>query len=223
MHQWFVYKEFDEASKAAANFIAGKIETSLEKNDICHVILPGGNTPASCLSYLAEKPLAWNKVHWYPGDERCYPAGHIDRNDVMLKKNLWSHLTNTNVHIIPAELGAEEAARIYRDIVSPVDNFDIAFLGMGEDGHTASLFPNNEALQDARSVIPVHDSPKAPDDRVSLSINTLKKADCRIVLASGSAKADIITRIKNGESLPINCLGDINWYVDDAAVAEANT
>jgi 6-phosphogluconolactonase len=218
MHKWFVYNEFDEASKAAADFLATTIAAGIQQRGVCHVILPGGNTPALCLSYLASKALAWDKVHWYLGDERCYPSGHADRNDVMLEKNLWSRIPGTKIHPMPAELGAEEAARVYREVISAVDYFDVAFLGMGEDGHTASLFPHNAALQDERSVIPVYGSPKAPDERVSLSMATLRNARCRMVLTAGSAKADIITRIKKGELLPINCLGDINWYVDEAAV-----
>ena len=219
MHQWNVYKTFDEASKAAADFIATQIQSSIEQNNSCRAILPGGNTPAACLSYLAKKSLPWNKVHWYPGDERCVPSGHADRNDVMLEKNLWSDLDDTHIHIIPAELGAEEAASVYRDMISHINQFDIAFLGLGEDGHTASLFPDNEALDDTRSVVPVYHSPKAPAERVSLSINTLRNALCRIVLVGGQSKAGIIARIKNGEALPINSLGDIHWYLDEAATS----
>ena len=220
MHKWSVYDEFDQASKSAADFIADKIAECILKNGICHVVLPGGNTPAICLGYLAEKPLNWDKVHWYLGDERCLPQGHAERNDVMLEKYFWSHLSNVHVHAIPADLGADKAAEIYRQEISSVACFDIAFLGMGEDGDTASLFPDNEALKDARSVVPVYNSPKPPGERVSLSSKTLSKAQCRIVLAAGEAKADIIARIKKGEALPINCLGDINWYVDKAAVTE---
>jgi 6-phosphogluconolactonase len=219
MHEWFVYSEFDDASKAAADFIAEKIEASIKKKGVCHVILPGGNTPAQCLTYLANKKLPWNQVQWYLGDERCYPSGHADRNDVMLQNNLWSKIPNTIIHRIPAELGAEEAAKVYREVISAVESFDIAFLGMGEDGHTASLFPDNEALHDSRSVIPVKNSPKMPSERVSLSMETLRKAVCRMVLTGGFGKADVITRIKKGELLPINSLGDINWYVDKAAVS----
>ncbi len=216
MHKWHVYSKLDDASKAAAEFIADSIEKKLQQKGICHVILPGGNTPAVCLAYLAEKKLSWDKVHWYLGDERCYPRGHAERNDVMLDHYLWSRLPDTNIHTIPAELGAEEAAEVYRNRINSIDSFDIAFLGLGEDGHTASLFPDNGALNDIRSVIPVHNSPKAPEDRVSLSLNTLRKAECRIVLTGGAAKSDVISRIKRGEHLPINCLGDINWYVDEA-------
>ena len=216
MHKWNIYKDLDEASKFAADFIASNINKSIQQRDICYVILSGGNTPAHCLNILAGKPIAWSKVHWYLADERCYPSGHAERNDLMLKKNLWSIISETNIHVIPSELGAEEAARVYRDIIKDIEYFDIAFLGVGEDGHTASLFPDNKALLDTRSVVPVYDSPKPPSDRVSLSFNTLKQSHCKLVLASGADKAPIISRIKAGELLPINTLGDINWYVDEA-------
>jgi len=219
MHTWFVYNEFDQASEAAADFLASKIEASIQQKGECHVVLPGGNTPAQCLSYLADKDLPWNRVHWYLGDERCYPLNHQDRNDVMLQNNLWSHISTSNIHRIPAEFGAEQAAKVYREIVNSIEYFDIVFLGMGEDGHTASLFPNNEALQDTRSVIPVYDAPKAPTDRVSLSVNTLKKARCRMVLTGGVGKAEIIARIKEGDPLPVNRIGDINWFVDEVAMS----
>lgn len=214
MHKWFVFDKFDEASKKAADFITDIIKLNISENNICHVALPGGNTPKKCLSYLAKKSLAWDKVHWYLGDERCYPLNHAERNDVMLQQNLWSHLSATNIHIIHAELGAEEAAALYAKEIINIKSFDIVFLGIGEDGHTASLFPGNDALDDSRAVVPVYHSPKAPDERVSLSINTLLQAECRIILSAGSEKAQIISRIKEGELLPVNCIGDINWFVD---------
>jgi len=220
MHKWFVYSDFDAVSKAAADFLAEHIETNIQQKGVCHVVLPGGKTPAICLGYLSNKTLLWDKVHWYLGDERCYPQGHAERNDVMLEKYFWSRLSATNIHTIPAESGAEKAAKVYREVISAIESFDIAFLGVGEDGHTASLFPGNEALSDRHSVVAVDHSPKAPSERVSLSISTLSKAQCRIVLAAGNEKAGVIRRIKNGEPLPINILGDINWFIDEAALIE---
>lgn len=213
MHNWLVYDDFDSVSKAAADFMADKINACLAQKDICYVALPGGNSPVKCLGYLAEKKIPWHKVHWYLGDERCYPSAHEDRNDVMLDKAFWSLLGKTNIHRIPSELGAEQAAEVYRDEISSFDHFDIVFLGMGEDGHTASLFPDNAALDDSRSVVPVYHSPKPPEHRVSISIGTLKKAQCRIVLLSGRSKAPVIKRIKENEPLPINRIGKINWFV----------
>jgi len=221
MHQWFVYSQFDEAINAAAAFLAEQIELCIKINDVCHVVLPGGNTPARCLRALAEKKISWEKVNWYLGDERCYKPGHPDRNDLMLQDNLWSHIGGNNVHVIPAEMGAVEAAELYRNTIASIDAFDIAFLGMGEDGHTASLFPGNDALLDGRSVVPVNNSPKPPEERVSLSLNTLNKAKIRMVLVNGKSKAAIIKRIRSGELLPINCIGDIHWFIDEDAMSES--
>lgn len=222
MHQWSVYRDFDEAAKAAADFIAQNIADCIQRNGICHVVLPGGSTPVTCLGYLADKALPWEKVHWYPGDERCLPSGHAERNDVMLEKYFWSRLTPANAHPIPAELGADQAAEIYREQISAIESFDIAFLGMGEDGHTASLFPHNDALHDMRAVVPVYGAPKAPAERVSLSSSTLSRARCRVVLVAGAEKAGIIARVKKGETLPINSLGDIHWYIAENAITVAS-
>ena len=217
MHHWNIYPDFNQASQQAADFLARSIEESINQNGVCHVILPGGNTPVASLKLLSEKSLAWDKVHWYLGDERCVPQGDSERNDLMLDNNLWLKMENTHIHRIPAEIGAENAAAQYRHEIQHIDTFDIAYLGMGEDGHTASLFPEHEALNDHRSVIPVYHSPKPPSDRVSLSLNTLKKTKTQIVLVAGSAKAQVIKKIKENKPLPINSIGDINWFLDEAS------
>jgi len=225
MHSWNISSDIEQASLAAAEFLAEKIKLCVDEKDICHVALAGGNTPALCMRLLSEKKLPWTKVHWYLGDERCYPAGHEERNDVMLQNNLWSLLPagvdlSANIHPIPAELGPEDAADQYRELINDISRIDIAFLGIGEDGHTASLFPGNAALTDDRSVIPVHDAPKLPSDRVSLSRQTLNHAGCRLVLTAGASKASVIKRIRDGELLPVNLIGDIDWFVDEAAMSE---
>jgi len=118
------------------------------------------------------------------------------------------------VHRIPAELGAEQGASVYRKTVAAIKQFDIAFLGMGEDGHTASLFPQNPALDDAHSVVAVYNSPKPPDNRVSLSLCTLRSAQYRMVLSGGAEKSSVIRQVKDKAQLPINLIGDIDWFVD---------
>ena len=217
MHNWHVLKDFDEASLSAAQFIAKQILQSLETKKSCHIVLPGGNTPAMCLSLLAKENLPWEKIHWYLGDERCLANGDPDRNDVMLEKNLWSRLPIANVHIIQAELGPDVAADLYRETIREVEYFDIVFLGMGEDGHTASLFPGNLALNDKRSVVPVYNSPKAPAERVSLGLATLKMAKTKLVLACGEGKREMLKKIKSGESFPVTSIGNVDWFVDKLA------
>jgi len=215
MHKWKYYKDHDSASRAAAEFICNRIREAINKTGSCHVILPGGSTPVRCLEYISQQNMDWSRVHWYVSDERCYPKSNANRNDVMLDRHLWSLISETNIHTIQAEHGAEEAAEKYRHEIDKISGFDISFLGMGEDGHTASLFPDNNALQDLRSVVPVYESPKPPYERVTMGIETLKNSRHRVVLTGGVDKRDVLSRIQEGEKLPVNTLGDINWYVYD--------
>ena len=220
MHQWHSFEQFEQASQAAADFLAERIRQTLRQKSECHVILPGGRTPRQCLGFLLEKNLPWEQIHWYPGDERCYPRGHDERNDAMLEKYFWSRIPHCHAHPIPAERGAEQGALAYRPIVESVGQFDIAFLGMGEDGHTASLFPENPALTDTAAVVPVFDSPKPPAERVSFGIKVLRQAHSRLLLAGGASKAGVIARIRQGDALPVNRLGDIHWYIDKSAAGD---
>jgi len=217
MHNWYISKDFSQASKSAAEFLATSIRDSVSERGICHVILPGGKSPELCLELLSEMDLPWKNIHWYTGDERVLPEGDPQRNDVMIKKNLWSKIPDGEFHTIPAEQGAEKAVDLFATEIKNLKVIDVAFLGMGEDGHTASLFPGNVALNDNRNIVPVYNSPKAPDERVSFGVNKLYEARIRMVLTGGESKSDIISRIKMDEKLPINIIGDINWFIDQAA------
>jgi len=218
MHEWKVFSDISEASIALADYLAEQIELAISQRGICNVLLPGGNTPVVCLRKLSEKNIAWEKVHWYLGDERCVPKSHASRNDLMLEINFWSHIPNANKYPIPAELGPEQAAVKYSEMIASINHFDIAFLGLGEDGHTASLFPDNVALNDKHRVVPVFNSPKPPGERVSVSVDTLRDTRCRVILTAGSAKADVLSEIRKGEDLPVNNIGDVHWFVDVAAM-----
>jgi 6-phosphogluconolactonase len=220
VHSWHVHRDPAAAAAACAEHLAARILAVLETRERCRVALPGGSTPAACLSHLATLSLPWNRVHWYLGDERCLPRGDTDRNDRMIEEHLWNAIAapGGNIHRIPAELGAERAASLYADLIDALDRLDIVLLGMGEDGHTASLFPDNPALDDPASVVPVHHAPKPPPERVSLGIRTLRAAAERVVLATGSGKRDAIVKVKAGVSLPINRIGPLLWFVDRAAV-----
>ena len=220
MHRWHVYPSKEETIQAVTDFLANKITDVLDKKPACYVALPGGNTPAPCLQKLAGMSFPWERIHWYLGDERCFPVGHPERNDTMIRNNFWSSLRapEENFHVMPTELGPEKAAEIYAKTIDAIGALDIAFLGMGEDGHTASLFPGNAALTLEDSAVPVFNAPKPPPERVSLSRDTLKAAGTRIVLTMGASKQDAIQQIKDAAELPINTIGDIDWYVDTQAI-----
>ena len=223
MHSFNCYKDPEKVAQAAANYIFKEIRVFLAERGVCHIALPGGTTPARCLELLALKNLPWENIHCYIGDERCLPSGHEERNETMIRAKLWSRvdIPVQNEHVIEAERGAEVAANLYTSVVNAAGRLDLVVLGMGEDGHTASLFPDNPALDDTRAVVPVYNAPKPPAERVSLSMHTLRAAAHRVALVTGSGKSDAMTQIKSGSlDLPIAQLGSICWFLDEAANTE---
>lgn len=219
MNNLKIYKTAEAVAQAAATYIFQQIKTCVENKGQCHVVLPGGSTPARCLELLSEKQLPWKKIHWYPSDERCCPVGHVERNDTMIKDKLFSQQKNAseNFHPIPAELGPEQGAENYAELIDTVGGMDIAVLGMGEDGHTASLFPGNAALENKNSVVPVYDAPKPPSERVSISLDTLKNAGECIIIATSAGKREALIKLKEGEILPVGMVEPYVWFLDEDA------
>lgn len=223
-----IYNNPETVAQAAAEYLFQQIKACVTEKGLCHVVLPGGTTPARCLEILAEKPLPWKNIHWYPGDERCYPVGHAERNDTMVRAKLFSQLPVSlqdsqaeNFHPIPAELGPEQGAEKYASLLDNTGGMDIVVLGMGEDGHTASLFPGNTAVDDMRSAVPVYNAPKPPGERISIGLNVLKNAAECIVIATGEGKREAIEKLKEGATLPVGQVGADVWFVDEEAVSVA--
>ena len=224
MTEYKVYADSESVAQAAADYLFQQIKNCVAEKGLCHVVLPGGSTPARCLELLAEKPLPWKNIHWYPGDERCYPIGHAERNDTMIRDKLLSHQAklshngaSENFHPIPAELGPEQGAEKYSALLDATGSMDIVVLGMGEDGHTASLFPGNAALENKQSAVPVFDAPKPPSERISIGLNTLKNSAECIVIATGAGKREALLKIKEGEALPVGLVEPDVCFVDEAA------
>ena len=207
---------------AVAQRIAELSAQSILARGEFRLALAGGETPRLCYRQLRELPLDWSRIHVYFGDERCLPLGDAQRNDSMARDTLLSHvpLAGENIHLIPAEQGAQEAAHAYAQLFKNLPPLDLVLLGMGEDGHTASLFPSNPAnvLQDA--VVPVFDAPKPPPERVSLSMRTLQAARHRLFMVAGSGKRDALAQIMQGVQLPALQVGKAEWHVESAALPE---
>ena len=223
MGDFKVYTDPEAVAQAAADYLFHQIKNCVAEKGQCHVVLPGGSTPARCLELLAEKSLPWKNTYWYLGDERCYPVGHVERNDTMIMTRLFSQQQNAieNFYPIPAELGPQQGAEKYAKLIDACGGLDIVVLGMGEDGHTASLFPGNIALHDLHSVVPVYDAPKPPAERISIGLTALKSAGECIVLAAGSNKREALKKIREGTSLPVALIEPDIWFVDEAAMAGA--
>ena len=219
MEKYKVYSNPEAVAQAVTDYLYQQIKTCVAEKGQCHVVLPGGTTPARCLELLAVKPLPWKNIHWYPGDERCYPVGHAERNDTMITDKLFSQHgeASKNFHPIAAELGPEQGAEEYAALLDAAGSMDIVVLGMGEDGHTASLFPGNAALDNERSAVPVYDAPKPPGERISLGLNTLRNAGECIVIATGENKREALAKLKQGEMFPVGMVEPDTWFVDEAA------
>ncbi len=205
---------------AVAQGIAAIAEQAIAARGVCRIALAGGETPRRCYEHLRKLPIAWAQVHIYFGDERCLPIGDAQRNDTMAQHALLQHVAipAANVHFIPAELGAQVAASRYALQLHQALPLDLVLLGMGEDGHTASLFPGNQALQSRDSVVAVFDAPKPPPERVSLSMATLNVARRKIFLVAGVGKRAALQRIAQGEPLPAGQVIEAEWYVDQDAL-----
>jgi 6-phosphogluconolactonase len=182
------------ATRAAALF-AERVGAALKERGAAHVALAGGTTPERLYAQLSMP--SWVGVELWFGDERCVGPRDAESNYKMVADVLLPHCAGAIVHRIAGELGAEAAAEAYEaqlreripENAAGVPVFDFVLLGIGEDGHTASLFPRNPALEASGvACVPVHDAPKPPPDRVSLSLEVLRAARICVLLASGSGK-----------------------------------
>ncbi len=227
-----------ELANRAAERVLARIAENSERVAIC---LTGGSSPKQLYSLLATEPyrsrIPWDRVHWFIGDERFVPANSpLNNMGVARRLFLDQCAPASNIHPIPTDTGNpdESASRYARELESfygaeglsperPL--FDIVLMGVGPDGHTASLFPDDPAIEErGRWVVGVpqaHVAPFVP--RVTLTLPAL--GSCREMLfeAAGSDKRAILTRVLAGENLPANrahATGETIWLLDKAAAPE---
>jgi 6-phosphogluconolactonase len=190
------------------------------------LVLSGGSTPAPLYRRLAGANTDWPRWHIWFSDERCLPVGHAERNDTMACE-CWLRLVPIppeQIHTMPAELGAEAGATAYARQLRGLGNFDLVLLGVGEDGHTASLFPAAPAA--SGDAIAVFGAPKPPPQRISLSAARLSAADQVWFLVSGEQKREALTRWHQGEALPaalITPAAGVDIYTDVAPAQVARS
>lgn len=214
---WQVVADAEAVAKEAVQYILAAAKETITRSGCFSLVLAGGSTPARAYRLLAEQDQDWSAWQFYFGDERCLPADHPERNSVMAAQSLFQHipLQNHQVHAIPAEEGAEAAALDYAKEIEPALPFDLVLLGLGEDGHTASLFPGHEHPEG--HVVAVHDAPKPPPERVSLNYATLATATKCLFLVSGRGKAAAVRQWRSGEDIPVARLPQAEILVDEAA------
>ena len=224
-------------SAAAEDFFQLVIGT-LAKSPTCNVSLSGGSTPKSLYALIAQRAaeddalrdIEWRRVHFFFGDERCVPPTHADSNFRMVRETLLARGTfpESNIHRIKTELAPDVAAQQYEDELRSyfggVPAFDLSWLGMGPDGHTASLFPDTAAVSEKNKLAVPNLVPKLDATRVTLTFPVFNAARKVQFLVTGGDKASMVRKVlvarEDFPSGAIRPAGGLEWLLDAAAAAD---
>lgn len=221
------------AARAAVE-IARHLGEAIERRGNAHLALSGGTTPARTYELLAENVDSWEGVHVWFADERCVPPDDEQSNYLMAAEALLEHISLPieRIHRMQGELGPEEGAKRYASelrthVPGSLPILDLIVLGIGPDGHVASLFPDAVTLDagEQEVCLGVHDSPKPPPQRITLSLAMLRAARRCMLLATGTGKANAISAAMASPSrqVPASLLRRerLTAIVDDTAAPAA--
>lgn len=216
MSSVFVAGTAEDAAQAACERLQAAIEDARTARGAAHIALAGGTTPRRTYELLAERIEDWSGVEIWFGDERAVGPEDPESNYRIAQQTLLSGGAGPEVHRIEGERGPEEAAAAYAaeleerlTIERDMPVLDLALQGLGPDGHTASLFPGNPAVQATGTCVAVHDAPKPPPDRITLTVSVLLAARSIVFLATGAEKADAVQKLLAGPdpAVPSSLLG----------------
>jgi 6-phosphogluconolactonase len=232
-----VYKDGEALSNAAAKFIADHITTTLKTQSRYTIALSGGSTPKRLHQILAQSPykeqIDWTKLHVFWGDERAVPF-EDDRNNA---KMAYDTLLNfvpvpaSQIHVMRTEIPAEQSAVEYEKILhqyfdAAPTSFDLVLLGMGDDGHTLSLFPGQPVIHEEKLWATSFWLQAQDMSRITLTKTIVNKSACVAFLTAGTAKAHALKEVLKGAPNPdlypsqvIKPVGELHWFVDEAAAA----
>lgn len=218
---WHTLETADNVADAAFHQILSAADRAISERGRFKLVLAGGSTPEKVYRLLAKADADWSKWQIYFGDERCLPKDHPDRNSFMATQAWLGQVAIPagQVFAIPAELGPEQGRACYKITVAEALPFDMVLLGMGEDGHTASLFPGHQ--HDSEELAhAVYNSPKPPSERVSMSAKALGNTRKLIFLITGRSKQDAVHFWRQGRDLPVATIATenvIDIYIDREA------
>ena len=232
----------DESARQAAELVAALSERAVRDRGRFAVALSGGSTPRRLHAVLASEEyrqrISW--PHWriFWGDERAVRPDHDESNYRMARETLLDHvaLSQAHVHRIPTEFDPARAASEYEQTIRQVlyediPVFDLILLGMGDDGHTASLFPGGEALQEDRRLVAADWVPHLDAHRITFTLPLINRAAAVAFLVEGAHKAKMVRRVLNAkpgeEPLPSSLVqptdGELHWFLDSAAAEQLVT
>lgn len=204
--RWHVFPSAEAVRNNAVEVICRAADEAIARHGIFRLVLAGGTTPQAIYGALADVSAQWAKWQIWFGDERCLPPEHPERNSRMARLTWLDRVAipAAQINAIPAELGAKAGATAYAEALRDIPEFDLVLLGLGEDGHVASLFPGQAwgADADAPAALAVFDAPKPPPERISLSARRLAWARRVLFVVTGATKRDAVARWRAGEALP---------------------
>jgi 6-phosphogluconolactonase len=238
-----IYSSHESLSEAAAELFVARAEAAIKARGRFSVALSGGSTPRRTYEILARAPfrdrVAWSHVHVFWGDERCVPPDDPRGNALMAQGALLAHvpIPRARIHPIQCAESPESAARQYEAVLRSFfaggpPRLDLILLGLGEDGHTASLFPHTSVLREKeRWAAEVYIAEQALY-RVTLTPTIINQAACVAFLVSGAAKAHVLEEVLEGPRDPVRLPaqfvqpelhgGDVHWLVDNEAASCLN-
>lgn len=232
------FRDISGLSQAAARSFVELANQAIAERKRFLVSLSGGSTPMKLYERLAHETLDWSRVHFFWGDERCVPETDTGNSYGQTKKVLFDKISATNIHRVKSELEPESAARDYAQTLSrfadpPLDfpRFDLVLLGMGDDGHTASLFPSLPVDVTTPTLAVTAHYQDRPTNRITLTPLVFNQAREVWFLVTGQGKAETLKNVVEGEFNPEvypaqrihPSDGNLVWMVDEAAGSLLNT
>lgn len=228
------YHSAEDVAQAAAENAVEILQAAVEANGFAYWVLAGGSSPILAYKKLAKDfgdALDWSKVTVLIGDERMVPLHDKNSNSGAITEifNNSSELSKVRRIIPNTALSTAGTAQDYADQIAAenISEFHLVWIGVGEDGHTLSLFPNNPAFIELTEnwVIPVYESPKPPSERITLSLKALEHIDELVIFAVGASKQDALKEARLKRKLPIAVAADtaeasgaeVRWLYDEAA------
>lgn len=229
-----VYKDKQQLAEAAADDFAEKAAEAIASSGRFAVALAGGSTPKAAYELLATAyadKVDWANVYVFFGDERSVPPDADDSNYRMARESLLDHVPVGSVHRMRGELLPDEAAMRYEEelrgffgTLGGPPEFDLIQLGIGDDGHTASLFPNTPALEVTDRWVAQNPVPKLETVRITLTLPVVNAAKSVTFLVAGEGKAEALKEVLEGDADPreypsrlIRPVGELTWMVDELA------
>jgi 6-phosphogluconolactonase len=233
-----ILSDHNEAVRFAAKHFVTLGSEAIRERGYFHVALSGGSTPKAIFHLLAQpefrNDIDWSKVILWWSDERCVEPTHVDSNYRMAMDSGFSDLPilDEHIHRLHGELEPQKAAELYEEEIRerlPEQRFDLIMLGMGPDGHTASLFPNTEGLKVTGQNVTANHVPQKETWRLSLTFECINNARAIVFYAMGSGKAEMLKDMlgSKADHYPAGHIGTKTspalWIVDEAAANDLNT